>query len=69
MRSTVAFAFVTRQRPDRPAIPARSESELVNDGARGLLANKGYKRSSKAGKDAIKVGHDKAREEKRFDGK
>ena len=44
------------------------ENKLRSEGAKSVVANKGYKRYLKAEKDAFVVDLDKARQEERFDG-
>ena len=52
----------------RAQIVAALENKLRSEGAKSVVANKGYKRYLKAEKGAFVVDLDKARQEERFDG-
>ena len=66
---------VVCRNPEQAAKDAATRAELLasleeklRSGAKGLIANKGYRRHLKAGKGALSIDRDKAREEERFDG-
>lgn len=66
---------VVCRNPERAAKDAATRAELLaalegklRSGTKSLIANKGCRRHLKAGKGALSIDHEKAREEERFDG-
>ena len=67
--------YVVCRNPEQAAKDAATRAELLasleeklRGGAKSLIANKGYRRYLKAGKGALSIDLERAREEERFDG-